>query len=179
MRDWNVVVSTYQEGFTLAIRVLRRFGAVERSPYHNVLVMKVQDPRALLDVVEHQTETDPALYDAISRIAPADCGFEFQSAEDFAEKSKSVVLAWAPKLRGKSFHVRLHRRGAKHGLPSPEVERSLDETVLEKLKVTGTPGTISFSDPDAVIAIDTIDERAGMGLWTRDDLARHRLLRPD
>jgi len=30
-----------------------------------------------------------------------------------------------------------------------------------------------------VIAIDTIDDRAGISLWAREDLARHRLLRPD
>jgi hypothetical protein len=41
------------------------------------------------------------------------------------------------------------------------------------------PGRIAFTDPDAVVAIDTIDDRAGVSLWTRDDLARHRLLRPD
>ncbi len=38
---------------------------------------------------------------------------------------------------------------------------------------------ISFTDPDVVIAIDTVDDRAGIGLWTREELARHRLLRPD
>jgi hypothetical protein len=41
------------------------------------------------------------------------------------------------------------------------------------------PARVSFTDPDALIAIDTIDGRAGISLWTRDDLARHRLLRPD
>jgi len=34
-------------------------------------------------------------------------------------------------------------------------------------------------DPDAVIAIDSVDHRAGMALWTRDDLKCHPLLRPD
>ncbi len=41
------------------------------------------------------------------------------------------------------------------------------------------PGAICFSDPDAVIAIDTGDNQAGFGLWSREDLARHHLLRPD
>src|SRR3974377_1924546 len=43
----------------------------------------------------------------------------------------------------------------------------------------GKPGKISFSDPDAVVAIDTIDGRAGLALWTREDLLRYHLLRPD
>ena len=43
----------------------------------------------------------------------------------------------------------------------------------------GTPGKISFTDPDVVIAIDTIDNRAGLAMWTREELARYHLLRPD
>jgi hypothetical protein len=30
-----------------------------------------------------------------------------------------------------------------------------------------------------VVVIDTIDHRAGLALWTREDLAHHRLLKPD
>jgi hypothetical protein len=55
----------------------------------------------------------------------------------------------------------------------------LDDALLDALKVAGTPGSISFSNPDAVIVIDTVDERAGVAFWDRHDLARYRLLRPD
>jgi tRNA(Ser,Leu) C12 N-acetylase TAN1 len=179
VRDWNVVVSIYQDGFRRAFRALEAFGTVERSPYYNVLVMTVEDPVALLEAVERRTEQSPALYDAISRVAPAICGFEFQSAHEFEEKARSIVLQWLPRLAGRSFHVRFHRRGPRHDLPTPETERLLDDALLDALREAGTPGTLSFSDPDAVIAIDTIDDRAGISLWTREDLARHRLLRPD
>jgi tRNA(Ser,Leu) C12 N-acetylase TAN1 len=179
VKDWNVVVSIYQDGFVPAIRALKKLGPVNPSPYHNVLVMKVDDPVALLAAIERQTEECPALYDAISRVAPAVKNFEFHSAQEFEEKAKLILLEWAPRLSGQSFHVRLHRRGAKHDLRSPDVERSLDDAILEATKKAGAPATISFTDPDAVIAVDTIDERAGLALWTREDLARHRLLRPD
>jgi len=173
MKDWNLVVSIYQDGFKRAFRALRELGSVERSPYHNVLVMTVDNPVALLDAVENQTDVRPALYDAISRVAPAMRSFEFQSAVEFRNKAKAIVLEWSPKLAGRSFHVRFHRRGSTHDLPTPDVERFLDDALA------GAPGTVSFSDPDAVIAIDTIDDRAGLGFWSREDLARHRLLRPD
>jgi tRNA(Ser,Leu) C12 N-acetylase TAN1 len=179
VKDWNVVVSIYQDGFKRALSALEAFGRVERSPYYNVLVMTVEDPTALLEAVERRTEESPALYDAISRVAPAICSFEFQSADEFEEKAKSIVLQWLPRLAGRSFHVRFHRRGPRHDLPTPEVERVLDDALLDGLRQAGTLGTLSFSDPDAVIAIDTIDDRAGISLWTREDLARHRLLRPD
>ena len=89
------------------------------------------------------------------------------------------MLEWSSRLAGRSFHVRLHRRAAQHGVRTPDPERLFDDALLAATEATGTPGSISFTDPDAVIAIDTIDDRAGVALWTREDLARHRLLRPD
>ena len=179
MKDWNVVVSIYQDGFRRALRALHDLGPVERSPYHNVLVMRVDDPMALLEAIEKRTEESTALYDAISRVAPAMRSVEFHSAEEFKEKAKSILLEWSPRLAEKSFHVRLHRRGARYDLRTPDVERFLDDALLDATAETGIPAKISFTDPDTVIAIDTIDDRAGIGLWTREDLTRHRLLRPD
>lgn len=179
MKDWNVVVSIYREGFTRARRSLEALGQVERSPYYNVLAMKVDDPHALLEAIERRTEESPALYDAIARVAPAHRNFEFQSAEELEGKARSIALEWLPRLAGRSLHVRFHRRGPRHALRSPDVERHLDDALLHALHEAGTPGKLSFSDPDAVIVIDTIDDRAGISLWTREDLARHRLLRPD
>jgi hypothetical protein len=66
----------------------------------------------------------------------------------------------------------LHRRGFKGGLSTPKEERFLDEALLDALEKQGTPGRIDFEDPDAVIQIETVDGRAGMSLWTRDDLRR-------
>ena len=177
--NWNVVVCVYQNGFTRALHALQEFGAVERSPYYNVLQMKVEDPQALLAAIERRTEENPALYDAISRVAPAMREFEFHSAEEFKQNATAVLLEWSPRLAGRSFHVRLHRRGARHGLRTSEAERFLDDALLDATALAGVSGKISFTDPDAVIVIDTIDDRAGMGLWTREHLARHRLLRPD
>jgi tRNA(Ser,Leu) C12 N-acetylase TAN1 len=179
VRDWNVIVSIYQGGFRRALRALEKLGQTERSPYHNIIVMKVDNPIVLLDAVERKTEGSPALYDAISRVAPAMRNFEFQSADEFKEKAGSVLHEWSQRLAGRSFHVRFHRRDPRHALRSPDVERHLDDALLEALQEAGTPGKLSFSDPDAVIVIDTIDDRAGISLWTREELARHRLLRPD
>lgn len=179
MKDWNVVITLYQTGFRRAIRALQDIGPVERSPYHNVLVMKVDEPAALLEAVERLTEERPALYDAISRVAPAARSFEFRSAEEFKAQAKSILLEWQPRLAGRTFHVRLHRRGSRRDLPTPEAERFLDDALLDAAMGSGEPSKLSFTDPDLVVTIDTIDDRAGMSLWTRDDLARHRLLRPD
>ena len=179
MKDWNAVITVYQDGLRRALRTLKQFGPIERSPYHNVLLMRVEDPIALLDAIERKTEENTALYDAISRVAPAMRTVEFHSVEELGEKLKPILLEWLPRLSGSSFHVRLRRRGNGHDLRTPDAERLCDDLLLEATATAGAPCRISFTDPDVIIAIDTVDERAGVGLWTREDLARHRLLRPD
>lgn len=179
MKDWNLIVTIYQQGFRRALRALLDIGPTERSPYHNVLVMKVDDPLAVLEAIERRTEERPALYDAIARVAPAMRIFEFQSEESFKDNAKSIVLEWLPSLTGRSFHVRLHRRGSKLDLRTPDAERLFNDAIVDATTRAGTPARISYTDPDAVIAIDTVDDRAGLAMWTREDLARHRLLRPD
>jgi tRNA(Ser,Leu) C12 N-acetylase TAN1 len=105
--------------------------------------------------------------------------FDFHSAEELRDKAASIMREWNERLVGRLFHVRLHRRGGRHELRSPDVERSLDDKILAATQHAGVPAMISFSGPEVVIAIDTVDDRAGIALWTREDLARHRLLRPD
>ena len=179
MRDWNVVISIYQDGFRRVIHALKDLGTVERSLYYNVLVMKADDAIGLLESVERKTEESPALYDAISRVAPAMRNFEFRSADEFKEKAGSMLREWSQRLAGRSFHVRLHQRGAIHELETSDTEKFLDDTALAATSEIGAPGKLSFTDPDIVVAIDTVDDRAGVALWAREDLARHRLLRPD
>jgi tRNA(Ser,Leu) C12 N-acetylase TAN1 len=179
MKEWNVVITVFQDGFRRALRALQKLGEVDHGHYHNVLGMKVDDPMALLAAIEQQTALEPALFDAISRVAPVLRSFEFHSADEFKEKAKAAVLEWAPRLAGKCFHVRLHRRGFKHELESPEAEKYFGAALLDALAERGTPSSISLSDPDVIISIETIDHRAGLSIFSRDDLALHPLLRPD
>ena len=48
-------------------------------------------------------------------------------------------------------------------------ERFLDDVLLT---VLGGGGRMLFTDPSMVIEIETIDGRAGMSLWTRDEIQR-------
>ncbi len=150
MRDWNVVISIYQEGFRRVLKALRQLAPTERSEYYNVLIMKTDDPFALLTAIEQKAEESTALYDAISRVAPAMRSFEFHSADEFVKKAKQIIGEWSARLAGHSFHVRLHRRGAKYDLATQDAERMFDDVIIDTTAKTGTPGKVSFTDPDAV-----------------------------
>ena len=62
---------------------------------------------------------------------------------------------------------------------TPDAARFLDDGLIDALKQAGTSGSISFADPDMVIVIDTIDDRAGIALSSREELAHRKLVRPD
>src|SRR6185369_17793735 len=179
MHDWNVVVTVYEDGYNAARRILERFGRVDRSDYFNILLMQVPDPRHLLDDLLEEADRDPDSISPLARVMPIFQSFTFQTPGEFEGKARQAVGAWLPALGGKSFHLRMHRRGFKGKLSSMDEERFLDTYLLEALEMAGTPGRISFDDPDAVLALETVGTRAGLALWTREELNRYPLLHLD
>jgi hypothetical protein len=70
----------------------------------------------------------------------------------------------------------MHRRGLKGRIQRTQEEQLLDRVLLEALRERGTQGRIDFEDPDAVIAVETLGDEAGLSLWKRADLERYPAL---
>lgn len=180
MKDWNVIVTvTDRFAYRHARRRLRQFGAIEGTPFHNVLVMHVSEVGTLLAALAEMAREDMSLFNDISRLVPAQVTFDFETKEEFESKASAALLDWADHLVGGTFHVRLHRRGLGDQLASPSEEKLLDERLLQRLAEMGRPGRINFDDPDHVIDIETVGNRAGLSLWARDDLRHYPFLRID
>jgi len=179
MEDWNVVVTVNEDGYRRVRRMLEPYGAIAPTGYYNVMVMQVADPAGMMEQLAERIEDSPGLMNDLSRVVPATHNFNFQNAQEFEEQARAIVLQWLGQLGGSKFHVRLHRRGFKGTLSSPHEERFLDEAILDGLQDLNTPGRIGFDDPDAVIDTETVGNRAGISLWTSEDLQRFEFLRPD
>ena len=179
MHDWNIVVTVREGGFVRACRLLEMAGKVSRTEFFNVLVMRVDDIRQFLEWLLGRTGEDPAVLESIARLVPLTHTFSFQSPGMFEEKSAEAVSQWTPLLANKSFHVRMRRRGFKGRLSSMDEERYLDECLLDALKKSGSTGRIVFNDPDFVIAVESVGTRAGLSIWSKDDLLRYPFLRLD
>lgn len=177
--DWNVIVTVYDGEFSNAWRELAGFGTLARTNYWNVLVMGVGDTDLFMQRINEHLEQDASLANSISRIVPVTEKFHFQSAEEFEAKAKTAVEQWLPDLAGKTFHVRMHRRGFKGRISSQHEEQFLDHHLLEHLASAGQHAAIGFDDPDAIIVIETIDQTAGLSFWTREDLHAFELARLD
>lgn len=179
MQNWDTVVTVHDDGYSQARRLLEPLGPVARTEYYNILVMRSNDPRQLLDSLLEESDRDPGSVSCLARVMPVTVTFTFQTPEEFEESARQAVSAFLSDLGGKSFHLRMHRRGFKGRLSSMEEEKFLDTYLLDCLEKAGNPGRISFDNSDAIIALETIGQRAGLSLWTREDLGRYPLLHVD
>lgn len=177
MEDWNVVVTANEGGFKQACELLAPFGRVKATSYFNVLTLRVDDTGTFLDELERRLAAAAEAGDCIARIMPVTQNFAFQSPEEFEAKAVAAIEPWLARFAGCRFHVRLHRRGFKGRMTSPVEERFLDHHIIGRLQAEGRDAEVDFDDPDLILAVETVDQRAGLALWTRDELQRHPLLK--
>jgi hypothetical protein len=174
--DWNVLVTLAEPTFRIARKLLARWGVLRRTEYFNVALMAVADPASFLREFGAAVEESPGILNAMSHVVPFEHLFRFEDAAEFETRAGEIALNYVPRLIGKSFHVRLHRRGLKGAISTPTEERFLDEALLGALAAAGSPGRISFEDPDCVLLIETVGHRGGLVLWTREELKRYPFL---
>jgi tRNA(Ser,Leu) C12 N-acetylase TAN1 len=176
MRDWNTVATLREEGFEQAVKTLAEIGPVARTQYFNVLIMRIEAINAALEELREWISADRNRFSFLGRLVPLTYVFNFSSPHEFEEQARQAVLTWRPDLADRSFHVRMHRRGFKGQLSSMQEEQFLDEAVVKALQEAGRQARVSFEDPDVIIALETIDQRGGLSMWTRQNLERYPFL---
>lgn len=180
MFDWNVVVSVRGAGSYKAVRrYLKTVARVDATDYYNVLALKVDDFDLFLEAVKRDIDLNAGLGPAMARVVPVSRTFLFQTPAEFEAQARQTAATFAPQMAGKAFYVRMHRRGFRGTLVSPEQERSLDRLLAEHLAAVGAPGTVRFHDPDAVLVIETLGQWAGFGLITRALRERYPFVNPE
>lgn len=179
MNDWNVIVTVRDGGFNRIRRLIEEFGPVSRTGFFNVLVLKANDTHRLMETVRERVMEDPKILTFLARMIPATRTFDFEGLEEFEAKAREILLSWTPELAGKELYVRIHRRGFKGQLSSVVEERALDDFVLANLETSGAPGRINYQNPDAVVTVETLGQRAGLSIWRRGDIERYPFLKID
>jgi tRNA(Ser,Leu) C12 N-acetylase TAN1 len=174
--SWNVVVTLGEGTYFEARRLLRRWGDVHSTGFYHVLVMQVADVAKFTSEFAAALTESPGILNVISHVAPAQATINFDGAPEFEARTVGIVRGWTGDLAGKRFHVRMHRRGFKNVLSTHQEEKLLATALLDALSAAGTAGSIDFEDPDAVVQIETVNGRAGLSLWSRDELQRYEFL---
>jgi len=178
-RGPKIVIIPRPGEYRRVCQLFQRFGAVEPTDYYNVVLLTVADVDAFVAAFLERSAGDERFVETISRLLPLQQSFRFSNIEEFEHQAKVLALGFADRLEGRSFHVRMHRRGHHNELSAQTEEQFLDGQLLDELAQRGAPGRITFDDPDAVLDVETVGDVAGMSLWTRDDMARMPFLHID
>lgn len=179
VHDWNVVIAVLQRHLEEATDFLRPLGQVSKAEFFNVLVMKVGSIDLFLPDLSRALQAQSRFAHLLQRIMPAMVCFDFQHPREFEAKAANAVEPWVGRLANSSFQVRMHRRGFKGRLSSQDEEGFLDRVLMRKLSQQGAETRIDFQDPDFIIDIQTVGQRAGLGIWTREQALRYPFLKLD
>jgi tRNA(Ser,Leu) C12 N-acetylase TAN1 len=164
---WNVVVTSRQGGQRRLRRALRHLVRLERSGFRNVFVGYVDDPEAFLTAVADLRMERPALDQWLGKIVAVERTFPVDPAT-FQARVQQEGARVLDRLLGRSFHVRVDRRGHKGIIDSHATERALGAFLWTALERAGARPAVAFDDPDVVLVIELVGDTAGLALVTRE-----------
>jgi tRNA(Ser,Leu) C12 N-acetylase TAN1 len=163
---WNVLV-TAQEGATRDLRrLVNRHGRFRSCGFRNVLLGHVADPHQFLHSLEAELVQKPFANGWLGKALPMAATFAVRP-ESFLADLEAAVAATVDGLKGKSFHVRVERRGHKGALHTQQLERHLGDHLWALLEARGEQPKVSFRDPDIVIAVEIAGPTAGIAVIPR------------
>lgn len=174
---WNVI-ATVREGYGHEKRLLhglRQLGEFHGTSFKYVCCGHVEDVNAFLETVLQAHAADEEWTRYLARIIPVESNFHFD-AEQFADKLKEAVTPFVERMGSGSFFVRIERRGMHGQVHSQEVERETAEYLVGLLEAKGAQLKTDFSDPDWIVACETLGPDAGVALVDREMRRRYPFL---
>lgn len=179
MWQFNVLVTMARDGrYGHLLRELSNYGEFHKTGFHGVALGQVDSVEEFFETIRHMRGEQCIAFQDLARVVPLQQVFTFE-IDDFLAKLCMALRPWIARLAECRFHVRLERRGLKGQIISPDIEQALDAYILDELIDLGHSATIDFDDPDAVVAIETIGDRCGVGLITRALNQRYDFVRVD
>ncbi len=176
MKEWNILVTAFWGRGKDALRLLTLHGEFKGSGFKDVLQGHVRDINPFLERLQLMRRENPHGMTSLSQILPLERTFSFDPS-NFMDKLKEAILPYVEKVEGEKFYVRVKRRGHKGEMSSLEIEKEISGFVFEELQKAGENAQVSFSDPDVVIIIETIANRAGIAFITREMKEKYPLIR--
>lgn len=175
---WNLLVTSRQGGQRRLRNALRRLVRLRPSGFRNVFIGQVQDVEAVLTRLAELRERYPRVDEWLGKVVPIERTFVLDATAAAAQLQQETT-PFLDRLEGRSFHVRLERRGHKGSINTHVTEKTVGEHLYAGLEARGQRPVVAFRDPDAVVVIEVIGEVAGVGLVTRELRQRFPFVRID
>jgi tRNA(Ser,Leu) C12 N-acetylase TAN1 len=168
MWEFNLLVTMAQDGrYRQMMEELAPYGEFHKTEFHGVVIGRVPDIPHFLETILRQRQERAIAFQDLSRIVPLDKVFTFDP-DDFLAKACNAIRPYLPRMSEHRFYVRLERRGYKGQIVSPDIEQALDSFILDELADVGHSGKIDYETPEAVLALETVGNRCGIGFITRE-----------
>lgn len=177
MKNWNIVATVAENCFKEGFALLSNYGHVNKTPFFNVLTLKVENTDAFLESFLQDMQADPFYKQVFCRVIPCTHCFFFQTVEAFEEKAKQCIQLLLPQMAHRSFHVRMHRRGFHGTIKSQDEAGLLGDYLDEQLRAQGAEGKVTFNDPDVILDVEIVAQQAGLALWSREQRKRYPFLK--
>jgi tRNA(Ser,Leu) C12 N-acetylase TAN1 len=167
MEKWNILATARKRQERYVLRLLNNYGEFRGSGYRDVILGYVADVPAFLEALESIRREVPGKLRSLGQIVPLERNFQFDVA-DFRAKVKEAVFTYIDQLENSRFFVRVVRRGHKGEISGMEMEKELDGFILESLENKGKRATVNIEEFEKMIIIETVENRAGVGLVTKE-----------
>ncbi len=176
MEKWNILATAQKRQERYLLRLLNNYGEFRGSGYRDVILGYVADIPAFLEALEGIRREAPQKLRSLGQIVPLEKNFQFDVA-DFREMAKEAVSPYIGQLEDSRFFVRVVRRGHKGELSGMEAEKELDGFILKSLEDKGKRAMINIEEFEKMIIIETVENRAGVGLLTRELKEKYPLIK--
>jgi len=174
MNDWNMIVTAlpgirHQHRLLEGLHLLGEFHPCE---FKDVCVGHVANSEEFLASIQQSINVNEEWTTDLGRVIPIEITFNF-TPDSLAGKLKEAVTPFVTRIEGGTFYVRMERRGLPGTIISPEIEKAVAEHLFALAESQGKQLQTSFSDPDYIIAAETIGNRCGVVLITRNMRTRY------
>lgn len=170
---WNILVTSLEgqrESLLFGLRKLARF---RRGGFPNVLVATVDEPRAFVELLR---DAPAGVRASIGKVVPIDRSIRFGGPETFVDDVASGLEPLLDRLSGRTFFVRVFRRGFRGLIDSTSAEGEIGARLVAMLEARGERPKVSFRDPDVALAVETLRDEAGVGFLDRALRAAHPMV---
>ena len=172
--DWNLVVTAHGGRRHDLIYALRPIVRLRRAGYSEVLTGRTEDLDTCLAGIAARADATFSA-EVLARVVPVTRTFAL--AADVETQLRAETAAFVDALVGRSFHVRVERRGHKRIMRSDRLERMLGTALVAALTARGASPRVTFTDPDVIVAVELIGDSGGIGLVPRELRARYPFVR--
>jgi tRNA(Ser,Leu) C12 N-acetylase TAN1 len=176
LEEWNVVATSIEGHEKALLSAMKLLGEFEPSPYHNVIVGRVEDRDEFMDELRHRMAVDEGLAHSLGRALPVETTATI-ALNDPVESLAEAITALADRIGEQSYHVRVEARGVRGLIHAQELEKQLGDLLWYELLRRNYVPTVDFHDPDLVVAVEMIGHEAGVALVGRYARRRYPFFR--